>query len=63
MIESNLQPGDIRVITADTPPENYVFVEWVGDTQYLADPMASETTITMPNDDVEVTATYWVCFR
>lgn len=60
MIESNLNPGDIRVVTADAASEGYVFEQWTGDTQYLTDPLASETTITMPNNNVEVTASYTI---
>lgn len=58
MIESNLNQGDIRVITADAPLEGYVWDQWIGDTQYLENSAASETTITMPAGNVEVTATY-----
>lgn len=57
MIESNLNQGDVRVIIADAI-EGYEFDQWTGDTQYIADPTSKHTTITMPNDNIEVTASY-----
>jgi len=45
-------------IDADAPPFGLVFDEWTGDTDYVDDPDASSTTVTMPPGTVEVTATY-----
>lgn len=35
-----------------------VFAAWTGDTQYLLDPQAPYTTLTVPNAEVRLTATY-----
>ncbi|MEI7851432.1 MAG: hypothetical protein WCH86_06325, partial [Kiritimatiellales bacterium] len=35
-----------------------IFVEWIGDTSYVADPYAANTTVTMPAQAVNLTATY-----
>jgi len=45
-------------ISADTPPTNQQFDEWVGDTSEIADVSDPTTTITIPAGDAEVTATY-----
>ena len=45
-------------IVADAPPEGEKFVGWTGDTAYLADADEPTTSITMPAQDVTVTATY-----
>jgi len=44
-------------ITA-TVPAGKIFKEWTGDTQYLADTTAASTTVTMPAQDITVTATF-----
>jgi len=41
-----------------TVPADQVFDAWSGDTQYLADASAASTTVTMPAQDVIVTATF-----
>ncbi len=44
-------------ITA-TPAEGYVFVEWTGDIDHIADPEAASTTLTVPASDVSLTAVF-----
>jgi len=52
-------PGTTVVeIDADPPSSGREFDEWVGDTQYVADVDLESTTVTMPSQKVEVTATY-----
>ena len=51
--------GQIVGIAADDPPPaGKHFVDWIGDTDYVADVNASPTTVTMPAQNVEVTATW-----
>jgi hypothetical protein len=45
-------------IDADTPPSGQVFDRWTGDVSYVADVNASQTTVTMPETNVSLTATY-----
>jgi hypothetical protein len=45
-------------IDADPAPSGTEFDEWVGDTANIADVDLASTTITMPPDDAEITATY-----
>jgi uncharacterized repeat protein (TIGR02543 family) len=45
-------------ITADAPDTGYVFDEWTGDTAYVANVNSSSTTVTMPAQNITVTATY-----
>jgi len=54
----NYLQGAVVDIDADAPPTGYIFVEWVGDTDYVASTTAASTTVTMPAANVEVTATY-----
>jgi uncharacterized repeat protein (TIGR02543 family) len=49
---------DVVNITADAPPQDYVFDAWTGDTAYVANVSTSSTTVTMPAGNVTVTATY-----
>ena len=49
--------GTPVAIVANTHPIGE-FAEWVGDTEYVTDPGAASTDVTMPAADVEVTATY-----
>jgi len=51
-------PGRVVDISADAGPSGMVFDEWIGDTDNVADVGAASTTITMPGQDAEVTATY-----
>jgi len=50
--------GQLVVIAADTSPDGQAFDRWTGATQYIANLTASSTTITMPDSDINVTATY-----
>ncbi len=50
--------GASIIITADAAPSGKEFDKWTGDTGYLADPNSSTTTVTMPAQDITVTATY-----
>ena len=45
-------------IAANPAPTGYEFDQWVGDISYVSDPMSSSTEVTMPANDVEVTAMY-----
>jgi len=45
-------------IAADAAPTDYIFDDWEGDTDYVADPDLASTTVTMPAQAVTVTATY-----
>ena len=38
--------------------DNYIFTYWTGDTEYMNDPLQASTTVTMPDDDVELTANF-----
>jgi uncharacterized repeat protein (TIGR02543 family) len=49
----------VVAITADPPPTDYWFDQWWGEGTFCVDDVDSaSTTITMPDTDVEVTATY-----
>jgi uncharacterized repeat protein (TIGR02543 family) len=50
--------GAVVNIVAEAPQSGYVFDEWTGDVAYVANVNSTSTTVTMPADDVEVTATY-----
>jgi len=50
--------GQQIVVTANPPPEGYLFDRWSGATQYLASVMSASTTVTMPPENVSITATY-----
>ena len=53
--------NDIVPISAGPAPSGKAFAAWMGDYTYVADRMASSTTVTMPATDVSVTAAYaWV---
>lgn len=45
-------------VVADAPPAGKSFTRWIGDTQYLANPFASSSLVTMPAGPVTVTAAY-----
>jgi hypothetical protein len=45
-------------IDGESAPSGQEFDEWVGDTANVADLSSGSTTVTMPSEDVEVTATY-----
>jgi len=50
--------GEVVNITADTPPAGSRFKVWTGATQYIADVNISSTTVTIPAENITVTATY-----
>jgi len=50
--------GERVDISADAPPFGSQFKEWTGDIQYLDDATQADTTVTMPAEDITVTATY-----
>ncbi|MBN38370.1 MAG: hypothetical protein CMI29_07875 [Opitutae bacterium] len=46
-------------VTISTLPNNgYLFSQWTGDIQYLADPNSSTTIVTIPNNEVNLTPTF-----
>ncbi len=49
--------GDQIDLTA-TPEDGWMFVNWTGDVAGLDDPDAAQTTLTMPADDVTLTANF-----
>ena len=50
--------GETVTITANNPEEGYEFDKWVGEGVTFADASKSNTTFTMLNSNVEITATY-----
>ena len=54
----NYAQDSIINIVADNAPLNKVFEKWTGDTITIADIYSASTTITIPNSDVDITATY-----
>jgi hypothetical protein len=49
--------GDRATITA-VPAQGYLFMSWSGDTRYLDDPDLETTTVTMPAEDITITANF-----
>jgi hypothetical protein len=45
-------------ISADSPASGMAFDQWTGDTQYAANSNSASTTVTMPTQAVNLTATY-----
>jgi len=56
--DGNYDAGEVVAISADPAPTGYAFAEWIGDTEGIADVYGSDTSITMPSSDAEITATY-----
>jgi hypothetical protein len=52
--------GHQVAISAEAPASGYAFDKWTGDTQGVASVSSASTTITMPAQNVAVTATYIV---
>jgi murein tripeptide amidase MpaA len=52
------EAGTEVTVTADDPEEGDVFGGWTGDTEFLADPAQQATTLTMPESDVSIAASY-----
>ncbi len=55
--EGHYEQGEELDISAK-PNEGWLFIKWTGDTEHLADPDAAETTVTMPEEDIELTASF-----
>ena len=55
---SGQYPAGALVPVIATIPVGQVFDAWNGDTQYLGDPASASTIVTMPLNDVAVTATF-----
>jgi hypothetical protein len=51
-------PGAVADIEADPAPSGTIFDQWVGDTSYVAGLDSASTSVTMPSEDMAVTATY-----
>jgi hypothetical protein len=49
--------GERATITA-VPAQGYLFMSWSGDTHYLDDPDLETTTVTMPAEDITLTANF-----
>jgi len=56
--DGNYDEGAIVDISANSPPSGRLFDVWTGDTTGIAKVGSASTTITMPSNDVEITATY-----
>jgi hypothetical protein len=50
--------SEVVNIVADAPQPGDMFDQWTGDVAYVADVHSSSTTVTMPDSNVTVTATY-----
>ncbi len=46
-------------VSGQLPPDNQ-FVNWIGDTAYMDDPNTISTMVTMPAQDIEITANFMV---
>ncbi len=56
--DGNYTAGSTVNITADAPALGKAFDQWTGDIQFISDVTAESTTLSMPNEDIEITATY-----
>ncbi len=56
--DGDYEDGTDVPIVADPPAAGYVFDKWTGDVANVADVNAAKTTISMPAEAVELTATY-----
>jgi len=52
------EAGQVARIAADVPAEDQLFDRWTGDVGHLANVRNPNTTVTMPDADISVTATY-----
>jgi len=50
--------GQVIAITANPPAKGMVFDKWVGNSFYIANIKSATTTVTMPNANFTVTASY-----
>jgi uncharacterized repeat protein (TIGR02543 family) len=56
--DGNYPAGEQVQIFADAPVAGQHFVGWVGDISFVTDPSNEKTTVTMPSQNITVTATY-----
>ncbi|MCD6166727.1 VCBS repeat-containing protein, partial [bacterium] len=56
--DGNYPAGTVVNIFANPPPPNYVFDQWTGDIEGIANVDSDTTTLVMPAADVIITATY-----
>jgi hypothetical protein len=56
--DGDYEAGSVASITAYDASDGQEFDAWTGDIEYLTDPTSASTTLTMPNTDVVLTATY-----
>jgi hypothetical protein len=56
--DGDYEENDVVNVSADAAPSGYAFDEWGGDIAHVDDVDDPTTTVTMPADDVTVTATY-----
>jgi hypothetical protein len=52
------EPGTVVRVVANAAPTGKQFDKWVGDTAGVADVNAASTTLTMPDGNAQITATY-----
>jgi hypothetical protein len=50
--------GTVVDVASDTPPAGKVFDSWSGDVAAISDAGAAQTTVTMPESNVSITATF-----
>ncbi len=50
--------GEVVNVTAEPSPDGYIFKEWTGNTENLANVNLSETSFYMPSSDTELNAVY-----
>ena len=50
--------GETVAISADPAENGYEFKEWIGNSEFLVDKNASNTTLVMPEREISLTATY-----
>jgi len=55
--------SSVVAISANPAPSGYVFGSWTGDAAYVANTHAASTTVTIPQADVQVTASYNLPFQ
>ncbi|MGK7394629.1 MAG: glycosyl hydrolase family 8 [Candidatus Cyclobacteriaceae bacterium M3_2C_046] len=56
--DGSYEQGAQVTVTANAAPSGQEFTGWTGDTQYLSDPSAANTIMTMPNSNVSISASY-----
>jgi hypothetical protein len=56
--DGSYAPGTKVTVTADSAPALFEFSEWIGDINLLTDPKKSPTTLTIPDTNCSILATY-----